>query len=61
MCVGNGARCIRRYGERYWEACNRQQLGWTEEYIMIVSCLQLKMTVMEGGLDAPGARRTVGS
>jgi len=28
----------------------KQQLGYTEEYIVIVSYLQLKMAAMEGGL-----------
>jgi len=37
----------------------KRQLGQAEGYIIVVSYLQLKMTVMEGGLDAPRARRTM--
>jgi len=58
MCEGDGARCIGFYGKRYREAWNRQQLGWIEEYI-VVSYLQLKMAVMEGGLDTPGGHSTM--
>ena len=39
----------------------KQQLGWTGECIIVVSCLQSKTTVTEGGLDAPRIRRTMGS
>ena len=36
-----------------------EQLSCAEEYIIVVSCLQLKMTVTNGGLGAPGAHRTM--
>jgi len=60
ICEGDGAHCIGGYVKGYRGAWNRQQLGWIEEYI-VVSYLQLKMAIMEGGFDAPGGHRTMES